>query len=103
MKPTTPQREKNKFAFVEVQLVGTLGEHDYAYYPSEIEFDSAWEAKRAGIKEMGHDDFIVGEFEDEGKGKCIAVWLGKKRFTVWSEDYGYYVIGINRALGLLEE
>ena len=56
----------------------------------------------AGEKEFGHDDFIVGEFENKN-GKCIAVHLNNKRYGVYSEDYGHYVIGVNKEFGLLED
>jgi hypothetical protein len=99
-----------KYAYIEVQLVGTLenGKYGHSYGISDIIFTSPQEAFKIGEEDLEHDDFIVGEFEYDGK--CTAVWInfsekegGMKRFSVWSESFGFYVLGVNNELGLLEE
>jgi hypothetical protein len=85
---------------VQVQLVGNLESFGYAFYfDLNNPFKNSDDAFSAGIKELGHDDFIVGEFEDE---KCVAVHLysRKERHDKNSKDFGHYVQGINDELGI---
>lgn len=88
------------YKYCAVQIVGSPGDWDYAYYPSDDKYASVRKAQRAGLRELGHDDFIVAEFNGE---RCVAVHVGDEgRHTADSEDFGGYVSGINRELGLEE-
>lgn len=90
---------KKEYKYVTVQLCGNLENYEYSYYPSYDSFSSVKKAEKAGIKELGHDDFVIGEFEND---KCVAVHIttiNVGRYTKESEDFGEYVIGINKEIG----
>ena len=80
-----------------IQIVGSTGNWDYAYYPDDKEFKTHQEARRCGIKTHEHDDFLTAEFQ---KRKCTAIYMYEKRHTEKSKVHGDYVRGINKELGI---
>ena len=60
---------EKKYKSVIVQIVGSTGKWDYAYYPDDEEFNTHQEARKNGEKIHGHDDFITAEFVD-GIARC---------------------------------
>ena len=85
------------YDFIEVQIVGRPSDFGYTYNWGQNSYSTPKEALKAGGAKLGHDDFIIGEFE--GK-KCSAVIIDGNRHTEKSEDFGEYVAGINMELGL---
>lgn len=77
------------------QIVGTPAEC-YTWTFGEYYATKA-KAKKAGLRELQHDDFIIAEFTD----KCDAVIVDNKRYTEDSQDFGHYVQSINQELGLI--
>lgn len=89
-----------KYRYVTVQFFGCIEHWEYEYCVCEDEFITVDDAYKAGIKEVGHDDFIVAEMK---RGKCVAVHiLGVGRFEKDNYDYGEYVTGINKELGVYQ-
>lgn len=89
-------KKEKYYIYSQVQIVGKNWEYAY-YFDINDKFKTSQEARNEGIRELGHDDFIVAEFEGD---KCVAVDMEEKgRHDKNSKDFGEYVTGINRELG----
>jgi hypothetical protein len=80
-----------------VQITGDHTNQGEAYYLCDNKHYTVDQAQKDGLKEYGHDDFIIAEFIEE---KCVAVHILGNRHDNSSEDFGEYVYGINKEYGL---
>jgi len=77
------------------RIVGNAEDWGYSWTFGEYHTTKA-AAKKEGLRELEHDDFIIAEFTD----KCDAVIVDRKRHDATSKDFGRYVESINQELGL---
>ena len=86
------------YMYAAPHIVGTPGRWGYGW-----EFGENLKTKRAakaqGYRDLGHDDFIVAEWDK----KCIAVHIDGKRYTNESKDFGEYIKRINEQFGYVDE
>ncbi len=87
-----------KFIAIAPHIVGDPIKWSYCFDFCDDEAKTIDGARTAGFLQFDHDDFIIGEFNND---KCVAVHIeGKGKFREDSKDFGEYIKGINAELGV---
>jgi hypothetical protein len=89
--------KNNTYMAVAPQIVGNLSDWGYAYNFTDTKHKSPQDAESEGLEYFGHDDFFIGVFSGD---KCVAVIVDGEKHTKDSDDFGEYVIGVNKELGI---